>query len=129
MFVYHPQSGVIVLEEKDLPQLCGSLHLGCDSVSFLRLAVYMVYLLHYITTCAKYHHQIVYFLFKGNLCSFPSYAFLFKIYCDPMDVIIFIPMIISYSASLLEALSSTWACHVTTLPVLSSRNLKSKSDS
>jgi hypothetical protein len=47
----------------------------------------------------------------------------------PMDVIKSIPIIILYAASLLEVLSSKWACHVTTLLVLISGNLKSKRDS
>jgi hypothetical protein len=59
---FHPLLYVPILEQKDLPQLCGSLHLICGSVSFLLPAEYMVHLLHYIT-CAKFHHQIMHFLF------------------------------------------------------------------
>jgi hypothetical protein len=49
IFVFHPLLDVLILEQKDLPQLFGSLHIICGSVSFLLLAEYQVNLLHYIT--------------------------------------------------------------------------------
>jgi hypothetical protein len=62
MCVSHPQLSVLIIEQNDIDQPCSSLYLGCDSVSFLLLAGYLVHLLHCIT-CAKFHHQIRYFLF------------------------------------------------------------------
>jgi hypothetical protein len=66
MFVFHPELDVLILEQKDLPRLCGSMHLVYGSISFMILAEYLFHLLHGITCCAKFHHQIMYFLFLGE---------------------------------------------------------------